>query len=121
MAKSADPSLGAFFAKETKASLGGIAALRDKMQPMLTSEAEKAAFAKILQVREPYSASRDKITKLKQEGSHRGSQRGAREGVRTRGRCLPGRDPEAARYPAHQHRHGPPLRSMPSMSMRATA
>ncbi|CAG2152459.1 methyl-accepting chemotaxis protein [Cupriavidus numazuensis] len=68
VAKSADPSLGAFFAKETKASLEGIAALRDKMQPMLTSEAEKAAFAKILQVREPYNASRDKITKLKQEG-----------------------------------------------------
>ncbi|KWR74954.1 methyl-accepting chemotaxis protein [Cupriavidus sp. IDO] len=68
VARSADPSLGTFFAPETKASLEGIAALRDKLQPMLTSEAEKAAFAKILSVREPYNNSRDKITKLKQEG-----------------------------------------------------
>jgi methyl-accepting chemotaxis protein len=68
VARSADPSLGAFFAAETKASIEGIAALRDKLQPMLSSAEEKAAFQKILSVRDPYNNGRDKITKLKQEG-----------------------------------------------------
>ncbi|AQV98538.1 HAMP domain-containing protein [Cupriavidus necator] len=68
VARSADPSLGAFFAAETKASIEGIAALRDKIQPLLSSEEEKAAFQKILSVRDPYNNGRDKITKLKQEG-----------------------------------------------------
>ncbi|MGH8786216.1 MAG: methyl-accepting chemotaxis protein [Cupriavidus necator] len=68
VARSADPSLGAFFAAETKASIEGIAALRDKIQPMLSSAEEKAAFQKILSVRDPYNNGRDKITRLKQEG-----------------------------------------------------
>ncbi|SOZ70621.1 chemotaxis sensory transducer protein [Cupriavidus taiwanensis] len=68
VARSADPSLGQFFAAETKASIEGIAQLRDKLQPMLSSEQEKAAFQKILSVRDPYNNGRDKITRLKQEG-----------------------------------------------------
>ncbi|NYI02317.1 methyl-accepting chemotaxis protein [Cupriavidus plantarum] len=67
-AKSADPTLGAFFAKETKWSADTIAAMRDKIEPMLVSDAEKAAFQKILQVRNPYNESRDKIARFKKEG-----------------------------------------------------
>ncbi|MGO4809728.1 methyl-accepting chemotaxis protein [Cupriavidus sp. 2MCAB6] len=69
VARSADPGLGAFFAAETKGSVEAIAALRDKIEPMLSSEAEKAAFQTIQTVRKPYNDSRDKITKLKEEGS----------------------------------------------------
>ncbi|MGT2431444.1 MCP four helix bundle domain-containing protein [Cupriavidus basilensis] len=43
--------------------------MRDKIEPMLSSEAEKAAFQTIRAVRKPYNDSRDKITKLKEEGS----------------------------------------------------
>lgn len=68
VAKSSDPSLGAFFSAETKVSFKAIGELRDKIQPALTSDAEKAAFQKILVVREPYNVSRDKITKLKEAG-----------------------------------------------------
>ena len=73
VAKSSDPSLGAFFAAETKASAAAIAVLRDKVQPMLATDAEKAAFEKILKVRDPYNASRDKITKLKEAGDTEGA------------------------------------------------
>ncbi|KAA0179412.1 MCP four helix bundle domain-containing protein [Cupriavidus cauae] len=68
VAKSSDPTLGAFFANETKGSVKAIADLRDKIEPLLSTDAEKQAFQTILRVREPYNASRDKITKLKQEG-----------------------------------------------------
>ncbi|MDF3838312.1 methyl-accepting chemotaxis protein [Cupriavidus basilensis] len=68
VAKSADPSLGAFFAAETQGSVVAIAALRDKIQPMLVSAEEKAAFQKIQSVRGPYNESRDRITKLKAAG-----------------------------------------------------
>ncbi|WP_458765726.1 methyl-accepting chemotaxis protein [Cupriavidus basilensis] len=68
VARSADPSLGAFFAAETKGSVDAIAALRDKIEPMLSSDAEKAAFKTIQTVRKPYNDSRDKITKLKEAG-----------------------------------------------------
>ncbi|CAG9167390.1 methyl-accepting chemotaxis protein [Cupriavidus respiraculi] len=74
VAKSSDPSLGAYFAAETKASAAAIAVLRDKVQPMLVSDAEKAAFQKIVgEVRDPYNASRDKITKLKEAGDTEGA------------------------------------------------
>ncbi|WP_454767023.1 methyl-accepting chemotaxis protein [Cupriavidus campinensis] len=68
VARSSDPTLGTFFAAETKYSTDAIAKLREKIDPMLTSDAEKAAFKKILIVRNPYNDSRDKITKLKKEG-----------------------------------------------------
>jgi methyl-accepting chemotaxis protein len=66
--RSSDPSLGQFFAAETKTSAETIAAMRDKIKPMLTSDAEKASFERILVVRNPYNESRDKIAKLKQDG-----------------------------------------------------
>ncbi|WP_059412480.1 methyl-accepting chemotaxis protein [Cupriavidus basilensis] len=69
VAKSSDPSLGAFFAAETKGSFAAIGALRDKIEPMLTSDEEKAAFKKILTVRNPYNDSREKISKLKEAGN----------------------------------------------------
>jgi len=68
VARSTDPGLGAFFAKETKFSADSMAALRDKLTPMLSSSEEKDALAKILEVRAPYNAARDKITKLKEDG-----------------------------------------------------
>ena len=42
--------------------------LRDKIEPRLSTDEEKASFKKIQVVRNPYNDSRDKITKLKAEG-----------------------------------------------------
>ncbi|TWG81313.1 methyl-accepting chemotaxis protein [Cupriavidus gilardii J11] len=68
VAKSSDPTLGAFFADETKRSFKTIGELRDKIEPLLSTPAEKEAFEQILKVREPYNASRDRIVKLKDAG-----------------------------------------------------
>jgi len=68
VARSGDPSLGAFFSAETAYSVKAIAELRDKIEPRLVTDEEKAAFKKIQVVRNPYNDSRDKITKLKAEG-----------------------------------------------------
>jgi methyl-accepting chemotaxis protein len=68
VARSGDPSLGAFFAAETAYSVKAIAELRDKIEPRLSTDEEKASFKKIQVVRNPYNDSRDKITKLKAEG-----------------------------------------------------
>jgi len=68
IARSNDPTLGAFFAAETKYAVDAIAAHRANVKPMLTSDAERAAYERILVVRIPYNESRDKIMKLKQDG-----------------------------------------------------
>ncbi|AOY96029.1 hypothetical protein BKK79_30745 [Cupriavidus sp. USMAA2-4] len=68
VARSSDPALGAFFADETKFSADSMAKLRDQLGPMLSTDDEKAALARIVEVRNPYNASRDKITKLKEAG-----------------------------------------------------
>ncbi|MGY8525610.1 methyl-accepting chemotaxis protein [Paracidovorax citrulli] len=68
VARSADPTLGAFFENEVKASFKAIGELRDKMETMLSSDAEKAAFQKIIQVRDPYNKSRARIAELKAAG-----------------------------------------------------
>jgi len=68
IARSNDPTLGAFFAAETKYAVDAIAAHRANVKPMLTSDAERAAYERILVVRILYNESRDKITKLKQDG-----------------------------------------------------
>src|SRR5262245_59334131 len=73
VAKSSDPSLGAFFAAETKSSLDNIGKLRDKIEPLLATDEEKSAFKTIQTLRGPYNSSRDKITKLKEAGDTEGA------------------------------------------------
>ncbi|MFI5444919.1 methyl-accepting chemotaxis protein [Polaromonas sp. UC242_47] len=65
VAKSSDPSLGAFFAKETAASSEAAGALTKKLDPLLTSDAEKAGMQIMQEKRKLYLAARDAIYKAK--------------------------------------------------------
>jgi methyl-accepting chemotaxis protein len=68
IAKSADASLGAFFAEDTATSTREVSALQKKVEPLLDTPAEKAALARIAAARTPYLAIRDAMTALKKEG-----------------------------------------------------
>jgi methyl-accepting chemotaxis protein len=68
ISKSSDPSLGAFFAEDTAASVREVAELQKKIEPLLVSEKEKAEFAAMSETRLKYIASRAKIEKLKVAG-----------------------------------------------------
>jgi methyl-accepting chemotaxis protein len=68
VARSSDPSLGTFFGPETKLSADAMLVIRNKLTPMLSTDAEKAALDRILVVRDPYNNSRDKIVALKKDG-----------------------------------------------------
>jgi methyl-accepting chemotaxis protein len=68
VAKSSDDSLGPFFAKKAAEATKSTADIVKKLEPMLTEEQEKQAFAKAMEIRKTYLSSRDQTIKLKQAG-----------------------------------------------------
>ncbi|MEW6369459.1 MAG: methyl-accepting chemotaxis protein [Pseudomonadota bacterium] len=67
--KSSDPSLGPYFKEDSAASVKKAAELLKQIEPLIDGEQEKALFAKILEQRKVYSASRDGAVKAKAEGN----------------------------------------------------
>ncbi|MDQ2820193.1 MAG: methyl-accepting chemotaxis protein [Pseudomonadota bacterium] len=66
--KSTDPALGPYFKDDAAASVKRAAELLKQIEPLIEGEAEKALFAKILEQRKLYSASRDGAVKAKSAG-----------------------------------------------------
>ncbi|RYE78977.1 MAG: hypothetical protein EOO80_07360, partial [Oxalobacteraceae bacterium] len=66
--KSSDTSLVPFFANGTEETNRSTSAYVKQFEPMLTSEAEKAAYAKAMSVRTTYQDSRNRALKLKEDG-----------------------------------------------------
>jgi methyl-accepting chemotaxis protein len=68
--KSTDPALGAYFKEDGAASVKKAAELLKQIEPLIAAGgAEHALFAKILQQRKVYSASRDGAVKAKADGN----------------------------------------------------
>jgi len=68
IAKSADPSLAEFFAEEAKSASKMSSAQQKEVESLLSSDEEKAIFAKLGAVRQDYIKYRDAISKAKAEG-----------------------------------------------------
>jgi methyl-accepting chemotaxis protein len=68
VSKSSDPSLGAFFAEDTAASVKDVAALQKKIEPLLITDQEKSEFVAMSATRLKYIGSRSTIEKLKLDG-----------------------------------------------------
>jgi len=68
IAKSADPSLSAFFAEDAATSTKLSNEQQKALEALLTSEREKAMFAQLTAVRKNYIAARDAISKAKADG-----------------------------------------------------
>jgi methyl-accepting chemotaxis protein len=66
--RSSDESLAKFFAEDAASSVKSTNALQKTLEPMLESDAEKAAYAKVSQRRTAFLASRDAATKAKASG-----------------------------------------------------
>ncbi|MGH8809673.1 MAG: methyl-accepting chemotaxis protein, partial [Noviherbaspirillum sp.] len=69
IAKSADPTLADYFAEDAAASVKSSTELRDKIEPLLVTEKEKALFEDIARQRKIYIELRDGITKAKADGN----------------------------------------------------
>jgi methyl-accepting chemotaxis protein len=69
IAKSADPSLGPFFAPDAAGPLKQTAELRKKVEPLMTSDAEKSLFQEIAKSQKVYLSSRDAVMKAKEAGN----------------------------------------------------
>jgi len=70
IAKSSDPSLGAYFKEDSAASVKKAAELLKQIEPLIAASGpEKELFAKILEQRKAYSASRDGTVKAKADGN----------------------------------------------------
>jgi methyl-accepting chemotaxis protein len=69
VAKSNDPSLGAFFAKDTAASTKYAAEQVKKIEPLLNSAEEKTLWVGIQEKRKLFISSRDQVLKAKAEGN----------------------------------------------------
>jgi len=70
IAKSSDPSLGAYFKEDSAASVKKAAELLKQIEPLIAASGpEKELFAQILEQRKVYSASRDGTVKAKAEGN----------------------------------------------------
>ncbi len=68
--KSTDPSLGAYFKEDAAASVKKAAELLKQIEPLVAANGpEKDLFAKILEQRKAYSASRDGAVKAKADGN----------------------------------------------------
>ncbi|MFC4929857.1 methyl-accepting chemotaxis protein [Massilia sp. GCM10023247] len=67
--KSTDPALGPYFKEDAAASVKKAAELLKQIEPLISGDEEKALFAKILDQRKVYSASRDGAVKAKAEGN----------------------------------------------------
>jgi methyl-accepting chemotaxis protein len=68
IARSTDPSLGPFFAPDSAGPLKQTTELRKKIEPLLTSAAEKALFQEIAAHQKIYLSSRDAMMKAKEAG-----------------------------------------------------
>jgi methyl-accepting chemotaxis protein len=68
IAKSTDAALAPFFAKNAEATTKSTAEIVKKLEPTLSTEKEKQAYAKALEVRKIYLSSRDTVIKLKVDG-----------------------------------------------------
>ena len=69
IAKSTDPSLGAFFGDDLAASTQEINGLQKKVEALLTTPAERTAFDNIGAARKRYIKSRDTVLALKKAGN----------------------------------------------------
>ncbi|MDS1141974.1 methyl-accepting chemotaxis protein [Pusillimonas sp. SM2304] len=69
IAKSTDPALGPYFAKETAAATNASTALQEKIVPLLVSESEKALYQTIMEQRQVYLSTRDAMTRQKVAGN----------------------------------------------------
>jgi methyl-accepting chemotaxis protein len=68
ISKSTDPALAKFFAAEAAASVKASADLLKQIEPLLRTDEEKALFQRLMDVRKQYSAGRDGVVKLRNEG-----------------------------------------------------
>ncbi|WP_019143412.1 methyl-accepting chemotaxis protein [Noviherbaspirillum massiliense] len=68
VAKSSDPALSPFFAKDAAASAKSSSDLIKQIEPLLSTPEEKELFAKIMEIRKAYTAGRDGVMKLKADG-----------------------------------------------------
>ncbi|MFT3815523.1 MAG: methyl-accepting chemotaxis protein [Acidovorax sp.] len=75
IAKSNDPSLAEYFAKSAADSSTRSSALQQAIEKKLTSDEDRALFAKIGEVRKDYLSSRDEVSKLKKAGDAEGANR----------------------------------------------
>ena len=71
--KSSDPALGPYFKEDSAASVKRAAELLKQIEPLISGEQEKVLFAKILEQRKLYSASRDGAVKAKADGDVEGA------------------------------------------------
>ena len=71
--KSSDPALGPYFKEDSAASVKKAAELLKQIEPLVAGDKEKALFAKILEQRKVYSASRDGAVKAKADGDVEGA------------------------------------------------
>ncbi|WP_332856539.1 methyl-accepting chemotaxis protein [Duganella sp. S19_KUP01_CR8] len=68
IARSSDPTLGAFFAEESKASSAISAEFQKKVEALIVDADEKELFGRIGEQRKIYLSSRDQVAKLKGAG-----------------------------------------------------
>jgi len=68
IARSSDPTLGAYFAEEAKASSAISSSYQKKVEALIVDEDEKAVFARVGTQRKVYLSSREQLTKLKLAG-----------------------------------------------------
>jgi methyl-accepting chemotaxis protein len=68
IARSSDPSLTAFFAEDAAVTMKGATEMRDKIEPLLTTDEEKRLFSDITEQRKIYTAAREDILRAKNSG-----------------------------------------------------
>ncbi|MDM0035063.1 MCP four helix bundle domain-containing protein, partial [Variovorax sp. J22P271] len=75
IAKSSDPSLIAYFAPATAASIKDTNALQKFIEGQMTAPEERALFQKVGELRKDYLAAREEVSKLKLAGDLEGAER----------------------------------------------
>ncbi|MBO9647524.1 MAG: HAMP domain-containing protein [Variovorax sp.] len=68
IAKSSDPSLGPYFAEESANSTKAAQAMQKQLEPLLSSDEEKALWKDFQEIRTKYLEARDAVVKTKGEG-----------------------------------------------------
>ncbi len=68
IAKSNDPALAGFFAKDVAESATNTTELVKQIEALLSTEEEKKLYAELLEIRKAYTKSRDDVSKLKAAG-----------------------------------------------------
>jgi len=68
IARSSDPSLTAFFAEDAAVTMKGATEMRDKIEPLLTTDEEKRLFSDITEQRKIYTVAREDILRAKNSG-----------------------------------------------------